>query len=286
MESNKFGFVVLHYLVAQETIQCVQSILEHISQDVEIVIVDNGSKNGSIESVQSVFQGRDNIHIIINKDNEGFARGNNVGYQYCRNILRTSFIIVLNNDVTLSKDFALSRCEKDYTMTKCGVIGPDIISKKTGEHQNPESLHFKTIIDIWKWRITLLLKLWRIRLGLLPSQKSIDTQNVISKRYDKDDQCTRIVNKLHGSCYIFTPDFVASFQDAFDPRTFLYVEEDILAIRCKQHGLTMLYDPYLIVEHEEDASTEAMLDSDMRKKQIFVIKENIKSLGVLSTYYK
>lgn len=41
-------FMILHYMVADETIQCVDSILSNVIGDKHILVVDNCSPNGSI----------------------------------------------------------------------------------------------------------------------------------------------------------------------------------------------------------------------------------------------
>ena len=90
--------------------------------------------------------------------------------------------------------------------------------------------------------------------------------------------------KLHGSCLIFTPVFVQRFDEPFDPGTFLYLEEDILYMRCKRAGLAMRYDPQIVVRHAEDVSTDSMVRHDARRKQILYLERHRDSLGTLERY--
>jgi len=75
----EFCFVILHYKTAEDTIECVNSI-NRLNDECSIVIVDNASNNGSIEKVENEFKTLSNVTIIKNRENVGFAAGNNVGY--------------------------------------------------------------------------------------------------------------------------------------------------------------------------------------------------------------
>lgn len=79
---NKVGVVILNYINYQYTITCVNSFLKQRNVDLEIVIVDNGSKNESYRILNSTFKDFKNIKIIKNKSNKGYAKGNNIGISY------------------------------------------------------------------------------------------------------------------------------------------------------------------------------------------------------------
>lgn len=83
---------------------------------------------------------------------------------------------------------------------------------------------------------------------------------------------------------MFTPVFVRRFEHPFDPGTFLYFEEDILLMRCRRQGLTMLYDKRLTVRHAEDVSTDRSLPQDERRRMIFTLRNYVRSLNVLDRY--
>lgn len=287
-----FGFVVLHYLVDEETTQCVESIRKHCAsaattgERYKIVIVDNDSANGSYERLCQRYGSDDDIVLLHNHTNEGFARGNNVGYAYCRAQLGCDYIVTLNNDVVLADDNCIRQSVEDYAATGCAVIGPDIISGKDGSHQNPMS----AVVDSPQ-QIAALRKHIRRNLLLLHThlyrvferikQRDVNTPTE-TKKTAVHQPCVPV--KLHGSCLIFTPAFLSVFDEPFDPGTFLYMEEDILVLRCKQHGLTMYYDPRIVVRHAEDASTEAQVNHNRRQKQINYLRHHRDSLRVVERY--
>jgi GT2 family glycosyltransferase len=72
--------------------ECLISLRNQTFLDFEVIVVDNGSTDGSLEYLQSHFPGFG--HILKNSENVGFARGNNQGVQ----LARGKFIALLNND--------------------------------------------------------------------------------------------------------------------------------------------------------------------------------------------
>ena len=136
--SGRFGFVVLHYLVDEATVQCVESIRRCCAgRDYHIVVVDNDSANGSYERLTERYAGADDVTLLHNARNEGFARGNNMGYRHCKERLHCDYMVTINNDAVVDDAHFMDRAIEDYQRWHCGVIGPKIISGKTGHDQNP-----------------------------------------------------------------------------------------------------------------------------------------------------
>ena len=61
---------------------------------------------------------------------------------------------------------------------------------------------------------------------------------------------------LHGACYIFSKQYIELRKMAFNPNTFLYLEEEILYFEAMRDNMLILYSPQLKVEHLEDISTK------------------------------
>lgn len=112
------SFVILHYLLADKTLRLVDSLLSLSKSDtdvIDIVIVDNNSDNGSFELIQNQLHDNPNIYLIHNDRNLGFARGNNVGYEYAREILHANVIAILNNDLVIRQNDFLVHLKKTVT---------------------------------------------------------------------------------------------------------------------------------------------------------------------------
>ena len=109
-------FVILHYKTDRDTIECVESIRSKIdTAGYRIVIVDNASANGSYEALQKEYSGADDIALISNSENLGFARGLNVGIDYARKHFDPDFIALINNDTQLiSKNITETINQKEF----------------------------------------------------------------------------------------------------------------------------------------------------------------------------
>ena len=80
-----FSFVILHYISITDTIECIESILKNINYlKYYIIVVDNGSKNNSGNILKEKYKNNSNVKVILNENNLGFARGNNVGYKLAK----------------------------------------------------------------------------------------------------------------------------------------------------------------------------------------------------------
>ena len=280
MENVDFCFVVLHYKTADDTIECIKSI-QKLSDRSSIVIVDNASNNGSIEKVQKMFESCDDIFIIKNKDNLGFAAGNNIGYKYARNVLKAKFIAISNNDIIVDSNDFITYCTKLFEKSDFFVMGPDIESMVDHGHQNPmkaKNPDPKRIRkEIARYKILYILN----KIGIYESLR-----RKISVEKNAVSNSSMLVMQenvqLHGAFMVFSPNFIKKEEIAFRPGTFLYMEESILNLYCKKMGYKTIFSPDVKVFHKEDSSTNSLFTAT-REKRSFVFRNMVKSLKV---YYK
>ena len=290
-DTPRFGFVVLHYLADDATGQCIESIRRHCA-GADIIVVDNNSANGSYQRLQQRYGDDPAVTLLHNRTNAGFARGNNVGYAYARDTLHCDFIVTMNNDATVVDDDFMTVCVQDaQAHPQAGVIGPDIVSGRNGSHSNPIYAMVDTRAEVRRQirRFRVILLLLHLHLfGPLTRLKAklthADTEALPEHVNRTADAIEGRPYKLHGACLVFTPVFVRRFEHPFDPGTFLYFEEDILLMRCRRQGLTMLYDKRLAVRHAEDVSTDRSLPQDERRRMIFTLRNYVRSLNVLDRY--
>ena len=125
----KIVFVILHYLAIDETYKSVDSIEKKIDTDMyKIVIVDNASPDKSGALLKEHYKNDDHVEVLLNQENLGFARGNNVGFRYAEKTWNPSYIVLMNNDVYLLDDDFLEKVEKEYKRSQFAVLGPMILS--------------------------------------------------------------------------------------------------------------------------------------------------------------
>ncbi len=287
MKKNRFAFVILHYLTITDTEKCINSILKlHKAQDtVQIVIVDNASPNGTGLILKDRYSKDKRITVLLSKENLGFARGNNLGFQYAKNILNADFIITINNDTYITQTDFLEQIAQEYENSKFAVLGPKIILKNNkinNIYSKLQSLeHYKKDLGIMK-REYILNQLYfypaykYLRTTLSNTLKCIGLKkkNIFA---DPNNRHENII--LHGCALIFSKKYINIF-DGFDSRTFLYREEELLYLRIKQAQLNNVYNPQIEIHHNEDGSTDAITGGG-REKRTFVMKNLIESTKLL-----
>ena len=93
----KLSIITLTYNKLKYTKKYVESLFKY-TKDFELIIVDNGSTDGTREYLKSL----DNIKLILNDENVGFSKGNNQGLE----IAEGEYIAFLNNDISLSYPYS------------------------------------------------------------------------------------------------------------------------------------------------------------------------------------
>jgi hypothetical protein len=73
--------IILNYNGLRFAEQCVRSVLDSDYANFEVILVDNGSVDGSYEVLTQSFGTVPKVRIVRNPINLGFAEGNNVGYR-------------------------------------------------------------------------------------------------------------------------------------------------------------------------------------------------------------
>lgn len=283
-EYYKIVFLILHYYTIDDTIKCVTSIKERIdTNNYEIVIVDNGSPNGSGQELKKKYEKDENIHILINDKNLGFANGNNLGFQYAKKQLKADFIVMLNNDTYLIQNDFCKVIMDEYSESEFGVMGPKIIlrgNKVNGIYKKLPTVKEQKI-RMLRIKVLHILSIFNLNNIYLKLKKKI--REIIKGEIKENDYNiyeTRFENIiLHGCCLVFSPQYIKLF-DGLDNRTFLYCEEELLFIRLINNKLKTIYNPKLLIFHNEDSATDA-LTKTKRKKEKFVYKNLIRSNKIL-----
>ena len=269
------AFVILHHKTLDVSLSCLDNLLK-VAPDSTIVVVDNGSNDGSGEELRRRFSDCKNIVVIINDQNLGFARGNNVGYKYVKDNFDVDCVIVMNNDVIITQpNFAeiLATYMNDNSLDVCG---PDIITPE-GRHQNPlQRVPFSTF-RIIKWMLMDCIRLIMLKLHLF-EEKILATYTSVSNSYQRQDIDLNGITDcvLHGSCVAYSSDYLSKEDFAFVPVTFLYAEEMILADYCKRKNYRSGVCPTANVTHL--GGKTIMNGALPREKQIFKTRQVLKSL--------
>lgn len=277
------AIVILHYNTIDNTFECVESIRHHLSgQNYHIIIVDNDSPNGSFRKLLKEYDDVKNITLIKNDSNLGFAKGNNVGYQYAKHELDARYIMMINNDTKLLQGDFISKIEDAFIQEKFYVMGPMILTRDGRYTSNPvrTALITRAQVDsiIHHYRKELLY----LKLHMLWAQDAYHFVKGLFQKKKEDVIDHTIIHKnveLHGCCLIFSPLYIQKYE-GLDDRTFMYEEERILYKHMMDAGELMLYNPNLIIYHKERATTSEVNHGN-RERNRFLWENSLQSAYVL-----
>lgn len=288
LNKNRFGFVILNYNGKEDTINCVES-LEHAcnGKNYRIILVDNGSLDGSYECFQEKYSRNDKVVLLKNVENFGFSKGMNVGFRYAKYELNCNYICLLNNDIKLLTSNFIDICLEDYYRYSFAVLGPKIHTKDPNspntnpqyqEMRNPQMEYSHLNMVNYKRKIKCLCielgLFWVFKLvgrakrkicSIFSDNKRLILHDDILNNYEVKENVA-----LHGSFLTFSPKYIHKF-DGLEEVTFAYGEEWLLYNRCLRYNLKMMYEPRIEIFHLEHAT----LKRNSSEKEYFLKREEL-----------
>ncbi|MFA6216194.1 MAG: glycosyltransferase family 2 protein [Candidatus Omnitrophota bacterium] len=93
----KVSIIILNWNGKVDTLECLESVFQIDYSNFQVILVDNGSTDGSLQAIRARFK---DAVIIENKENKGFCVANNIGIQYALKY-GTEYFLVLNNDTVV-----------------------------------------------------------------------------------------------------------------------------------------------------------------------------------------
>ena len=199
---------------------CLDSLQKQSYCDYEAIIVDNGSKDGSVEYIQ---QNYPNIKLFQLKRNMGYSVGINVALEHSKN----KYIIALNNDTTLDQNWLSELVKMAELDERIGSCQPKILSL-----QNP------AFID---------------SVGLSINKEGEAFQIGFQ---EKDTGQYNAVRELLGACsasVLYRRQALMQI-GGFDEDFFAYFEDVDVALRLNRAGWKCMYVPTAMVYHYGSAT--------------------------------
>ena len=115
MAQPKVVSVILNTNRRQDTLACLASLRQSTYRDQQAIVLDNGSKDGSVEAVRSAFP---EVHVIELAENRGY-----VGIEAAL-AQEATWVLVLNEDTVLAPDCLARLVEVGESDPSIGVVGP------------------------------------------------------------------------------------------------------------------------------------------------------------------
>ena len=203
--------IILNYNGKEYLETCLNSVLNSAYSNFEVIFVDNGSSDGSVDFVKEKFACYPCLRIVINSENLGFAEGNNVGAQHAKSDL----LVFLNNDTKVYPNWLGELVKTAISNPSVGICLCRIICDNSQEN--------------------LLGNVDRYGRAAL-----MHFEDVIKRGRD-------VI--ASGPAFLIRRD-VFNIIGGFDCRYVLYFEDIDLAWRVKLLGYRILIEPKAIVFHE------------------------------------
>ena len=217
--------VILNWNGRDDTIECIKSVNNISYPNYEIILVDNGSKDNSIDSIKNIYK---DIFIINNEKNLGFAEGNNVGIRFALN-KDAKYIWLLNNDTIVHPDALAAMVDVGERIPECGILGSKIYY-----YDKPDLIWFAGATINWKRAVSYHTGIY---------QKDHPQYGVL-KEVDRITGCSMVVKSE-----------LCEKIGLMDEKLFLYVEEVDWCVRAKNAGYKIFYVPDSKVYHKISSST-------------------------------
>ncbi len=238
----KVSIIILNWNRKKDTIECLESIenLQILGFELEIVVVDNASSDGSQKAVEQIFKKITEKNILCkqirNTTNLGFAAGNNVGMRYSLDS-GADYLLVLNNDTEVDKSLIKKLLKVAKKYSKVGTISPKIYFAKGFEfHKN-------------RYKRKDLGKVFWYAGG------DMDWDNVYGSNHGVDEvdkgqfEKAKETDFATGACMLLKSEALKDV-GLFDEKYFMYLEDADLSQRLKRKGWEVLYTPKTEIWHK------------------------------------
>ena len=196
---------------------CLSSLKKQSFRDFEVILVDNGSTDDSIDFVNRYYQ--DFVHIIQIPKNKGFAGGNNVGIAASRGV----YIALLNNDTAVDHEWLAHLVLCTQSDDSIGMVGSKILNYyKREEIDNTGHLIYPDGLNRGRGRL-------EIDCGQFDSKKDILFPSGCASLYKR-----KMLDEVGG----------------FDETFFAYGDDADIGLHGRYLGYKAIYCPKAVVYHK------------------------------------
>jgi len=208
--------------------------IQHLAFSTEVIVVDNGSSDGSAALVRSEFPG---VRLLAETANHGFAHGNNLGIAAGRGRL----VLLLNPDTVLEAGSLVALVRYLDRHPAVGLVGPRLL--------NPDGSPQSSRRRFPTWGTALVES--------TPLQPLLPQLGLLRRYYvlDRSDDEAQPVDWVSGACMLARRVALTQVR-GFDPGYFMYSEELDLCRRLRATGWEIGYEPAARVIHYGGQSSD------------------------------
>ena len=244
---KKVTAIIVNWNDKDVIVECIQSLLDQNRNEIDIIISDNGSKDGSVEFLRKRFP---SIKIIENGKNLGFGSAVNRGLS----IAKGDYLLFLNSDLKLESKCAGELANLLETDSSVGGAIPKILHV---DQQNKIN-----------------------SLGVLINYTGIAYPNLLNK---KDPGLIEPFESACGGIFMLKKE-VFETVGGFDEDLFLYHEDHDLSWRIRLAGWRLKVTPQAIMHHHYKFNKGTLKYYFSEKNRLYILLKNMdtKTLALIS----
>ena len=222
---EKISIIIINWNSTSDTLKCIESIAGNHN----IIVVDNGSSPIQAEQLKNNLS--NDITLITNDKNYGFAKANNQGIQYAIKHFNPKFIMLLNSDTKTTENLISTLVSTIQSDPLIAAVQPKILKMTTSSNGTP-------IID---------------SAGHIAYPWGSIRDMGLGK---KDSPLFNVRREIFGACAAVCIYRVSSLLKigCFDERLFTLFEDVDLSLRLRQKGYKIVYEPKALSYHKRGVS--------------------------------
>lgn len=225
MTRSRVTTVVVNWRLKEETCQCLRS-LERLDFPCRIIVVDNGSGDGSAEYITGRFP---QAELIALPSNVGFGAACNHAITRALEDTACEYVFILNNDLVIHPNALSELASVAQTHSEAGIFGPKVYYS-----DEPD-------------------KIWYA--GARRHRGGLAATDTGRGQVDRGQFSTlREVDYVFGTAMLIRRNVLERI-GLFDERFFLYLEDMDFCLRAQAAGFSLLFVPQAHVWHKGSAST-------------------------------
>ena len=271
----KVSIIILNWNGWKDTIDGLESLYRITYPNYDVIIVDNGSEDDSIEKIKEYCEGKIEVEskffdynsdnkpikiieytreeteaggrkekeienfpsnkklvLVKNEKNYGFAEGNNIGMRYALKALNPDYVLLLNNDTIVDREFLSELVKVGESDPEIGMVGPKIYFYDYNGR--------KDIINFAGGKINF----WK------GQGYHIGANEIDKGQYDE----IREVDYVEGSCFLIKKEVIEEV-GMLDQEYFAYWEEADWCVRAHKAGYKVLHVPKAEIWHKGLSTT-------------------------------
>lgn len=223
----RVAILILNWNGIRDTLETLESVQRLQCDNFEVVLVDNGSTDGSREAIVTAFP---TVRLIASPTNLGVAGGRNLRIEAILQQPDVDYVLFLDNDVTLEPSLLDKLVEAVDGHPDVGILGPIVYFQS-----DPTRIRSDGVAIVFR---------------------EVTAKSPAKNRLEKGNRPKGVkqVDAINGCCMLVKREVFRKI-GLFNPQYFMATDETEFCYRAVQHGFACAVVNHARVWHKVSAST-------------------------------